>query len=325
MPGNVNGNTNGNETNGGTHGTVGTQSRCPASFSVSMGGKSKGGLTPKRLARRLQHMLDSVGADGVSYDVDYVSASAYGAVCEALDESCMYAEQGVFETVIGSGSSYGDSVRKFCDGFMDEYDAFKRGHAGASASDAVSAYDRIVVVRRIISGNSDSTAAVFTVKVLCFSRFADAAARMAEAKAATDGLREAFGISEGDSGVPITVDVDGSVHRSPLRSLLDRVDGHIDSDHDVIRLVAIGSTIGAVVSALTGGSGMLPWMVVAAMFWIAYHLGDFGGDGLVLDMILKLDSVGLLVSQPNVTLRHSNTTLYLLIAIVILSLLYPFT
>lgn len=323
MPDNVNGNTDGNETNG-TH-AANTASRCPASFAVSMGGKSKGGLTPKRLAKRLQRLLDSVGADGVSYDVDYVSASAYGAVCEALDESCLYAEQGVFETVIGSGPSYGDSVRKFCDGFMDEYDAFKRDHADVSASDAVSAYDRIVVVRRIVDANADSLSASFTVKVLGFSRSADAAARMAEAKAATDGLREAFGIGEGGSGVPIAVDVDGSVRRSPLRSLLDRVDGHIDSDHDVIRLVAIGSTVGAVVSALTGGSGMLPWMVVAAMFWIAYHLGDFGGDGLVLDMILKLDSVGLLVSQPNVTLRHSNTTLYLLIAIVVLAFLYPLT
>lgn len=323
MPDDVNGNTDGNERNG-TH-VAESASRCPALFSVSMGGKRKGGLTPKRLARRLQRMLDSVGADGVSYDVDYVSASAYGAVCEALDESCTYAEQGVFETVIGSGSSYGDSVRKFCDGFMDEYDAFKRDHADASASDAVSAYDRIVVVRRVIDANPDSPSASFTVKVLGFSRSADAAERMAEAKTATDGLREAFGIGEGGSGVPIAVDVDGSVRRSPLRSLLDRVDGHIDSDHDVIRLVAIGSTIGAVVSALTGGSGMLPWMVVAAMFWIAYHLGDFGGDGLVLDMILKLDSVGLLVSQPNVTLRHSNTTLYLLVAIVVLAFLYPLT
>ena len=317
MPDNVNGNTNGNETNG-TH-AVEASSRCPASFTVSMGGKRKGGLTTKRLAKRLQRLLDSVAVTGVSYDVDYVSASAYGAVCEALDESCTYAEQGIFETVIGSGSSYGGSVRKFCDGFMDEYDAFKRDHADASASHAVSAYDRIVVVRRIIAGNSDSTAAVFTVKVLGFSRSADAAVRMAEAKAATDGLREAFGIGDGDSEVPITVEVDGSVRRSPLRFLSDFVDGHIDSDHDVIRLVAIGTTIG------TGGAGTVPWMVVAAMFWIAYHLGDFGGDGLVLDMILKLDSVGLLVSQPNVTLRHSNTTLYLLIAIVILGLLYPLT
>ena len=323
MPDNVNGNMDGNETNG-THAAE-VPSRCPASFAVSMGGKRKGGLTPKRLARRLQRLLDSVAIAGVSYDVDYVSASAYGTVCEALDESCTYAEQGIFETVIGSGSSYGGSVRKFCDGFMDEYDAFKRDHADASASDAVSAYDRIVVVRRIIAGDSDSTAAVFTVKVLGFSRSADAAARMAEAKAATDGLREAFGIGEGDSEVPITVEVDGSVRRSLLRSLSDFVDGHIDSDHDVIRLVAIGTTIGAIISALTGGAGTVPWMVVAAMFWIAYHLGDFGGDGLVLDMILKLDSVGLLVSQPNVTLRHSNTTLYLLIAIVILGLLYPLT
>ena len=323
MPDNVNGNMDGNETNG-TH-TAETPPRCPASFAVSMGGKRKGALTPKRLARRLQRLLDSVAIAGVSYDVDYVSASAYGTVCEALDESCTYAEQGIFETVIGSGSSYGGSVRKFCDGFMDEYDAFKRDHADASASDAVSAYDRIVVVRRIIAGDSDSTAAVFTVKVLGFSRSADAAARMAEAKAATDGLREAFGIGEGDSEVPITVEVDGSVRRSLLRSLSDFVDGHIDSDHDVIRLVAIGTTIGAIISALTGGAGTVPLMVVAAMFWIAYHLGDFGGDGLVLDMILKLDSVGLLVSQPNVTLRHSNTTLYLLIAIVILGLLYPLT
>lgn len=323
MPDNVNGNTDGNETNG-THAAEST-SRCPASFAVSMGGKRKGGLTPKRLARRLQRLLDSVGADGVSYDVDYVSASAYGAVCEALDESCSYAEQGVFETVIGSGSSYGDSVRKFCDGFMDEYDAFKRDHAEAKASDAVSAYDRIVVVRRMVDAKADSPSASFTVKVFGFARSAGAADRMSEARAVTDGLHEAFGIGDGDSDVPITVDVDGSVRRSPLRSLLDRVDGHIDSDHDVIRLVAIGSTIGAVISALTGGTGTLPWMVVAAMFWIAYHLGDFGGDGLVLDMILKLDSVGLLVSQPNVTLRHSNTTLYLLIAIVILSLLYPLT
>lgn len=323
MPDNVNGNTNGNETNG-TH-VAESSSRCPASFAVSMGGKRKGGLTPKRLAKRLQCLLDSVGADGVSYDVDYVSASAYGAVCEALDESCLYAEQGVFETVIGSGSSYGDSVRKFCDGFMDEYDTFKRGHADASASDAVSAYDRIVVVRRMIDANADSPSASFTVKVFGFARSAGAADRMSEARDVTDGLREAFGIGADESGAPISVDVDGSVRRSPLRSLLDRVDGHIDSDHDVIRLVAIGSTIGAVVSALTGSSGMLPWMVVAAMFWIAYHLGDFGGDGLVLDMILKLDSVGLLVSQPNVTLRHSNTTLYLLVAVVVLAFLYPFT
>ena len=323
MPDNVNGNTNGNETNG-TH-AANVSSRCPASFAVSMGGKRKGGLTPKRLARRLQRLLDSVGSDGVSYDVDYVSASAYGAVCEALDESCSYAEQGVFETVIGSGSSYGDSVRKFCDGFMDEYDAFKRGHAEASASDAVSAYDRIVVVRRMVDAKADSPSASFTVKVFGFARSAGAADRMSEARNVTDGLREAFGIGAGESGSPISVDVDGSVHRSPLRSLLDRVDGHIDSDHDVIRLVAIGSTVGAVISALTGGAGTVPWMVVAAMFWIAYHLGDFGGDGLVLDMILKLDSVGLLVSQPNVTLRHSNTTLYLLIVIVILGLLYPLT
>lgn len=296
----------------------------PAVFSASMNGSSFIGLQPKRLAKRLQRMFDSVDIPNASFDVDYISAEAYGSVCEALAESYTYGEQirGSLNTVINSSLEYGQAARRFCDGFMDEYDAFKRTHPDNSARDAVSRADRIVIVKRDYSNESGQETASFTIKVFEIARTATAEKRMAEAKAITSGLRVAFGVVNGDeNGIAVTVY--GTVKHSPFSALFNWSDRHIDSDHDVIHLVAIGTGFGAVVSAVIGNASVLSWVIVSAMFWLAYHLGDFGGNGLVLDMIFKLDSVGLLASQPRVTLRYSNISMYLLAAVIILSFLYP--
>lgn len=296
----------------------------PAVFSIAMNGTEHNGLTPKRLAKRLQRFLDSIDAADASYDVDYISASSYGGVCEALAESYAYGEQirGSIETVVNGDIEYGQAARKLCDGFMDEYDAFKRSHPDNSALDAISRADRIVVVKRTYIGSESTTTASFVIKVFEIARAATAEKRMSEAKAITSGLRTAFGIGENDSNA-ITVTADGSLKHSPFAVLSNWVDKHIDADHDVLRLVAIGTGVGAIASAITGSASAVAWLVVSALFWIAYHLGDFGGNGLVLDMIFKLDSVGMLAGQPRVTLRYSHTMVYFLVAIIILSLMYP--
>lgn len=298
---------------------------CPV-FTISIGKHEYNGLSPKRLAKRLQKILDTFQSDNVSYDVDYISAESYGHVCEEINESYTYANQinGSLETVINGSTDYGTEARKLCDGFMNEYDAFKRTHPDDSANDAISRADRIVILRRTYQTFDDSRVAVsFAIKTFEIARTASAEKRMSEANAITAGIKSAFGINGNDENMNISVTIDGAVHRSPLSFLRNTVSSHIDSDHDVLRLVAIGTGIGAIASAIVGSSGVLAWFVVSAMFWVAYHLGDFGGDGLVLDMIFKLDSVGLLAAQPRVTLRYSHTMLYVLLFAIVIALLYP--